>query len=482
VEAKGKRLVILGAGPGGYVAALRAAQLGAAVTLVERDLVGGTCLNRGCIPTKVLLASAAALAHARAGEEFGFVVPGEVRPDLARMMERKERIVSQLRSGVETLLKRAGVQVLRGSGRLAGPRTVVVEQESADAEADRSGAHPERAVAVEADRIILATGSEPARLPAFDFDHPAILTSTEALELREIPSSMLIVGAGAIGCEFASFFAELGTQVTMVEMLAQMLPSEDLRLAKQFQAAYRKKGIQVLLKTKVDSIVKYGEQEVTARLSDGSEVTVEKVLVSVGRTPNTAGLGLDLAGVQADSRGYVMVDEYLETSAPGVYAIGDVNGGLLLAHVASHEGWVAVANALADDPAQRQKRDPRSTPSCTYAHPEVASVGLSEEQAREAGYEPVTGTYRFAALGKALALGEEAGYVQIVADKKTDQVLGASMMGPHVTDLIHEVALALHNGLTARQLGSTIHAHPTLAEAVMEAAHEVHGESVHVAH
>ena len=371
-----KRLVIVGAGPGGYVAALRAAQAGAAVTLVERDLVGGTCLNRGCIPTKALLASAAALAHARAGDMFGFTVQGEIRPDLARMMDRKERIVTQLRSGVETLLKRAGVEVLRGTGRLTGPRTVVVEGDS-------------DAMTVEADRVIIATGSEPARLPAFDFSHPCILTSTEALELREIPSSMLIVGAGVIGCEFASFFAELGTQVTMVEMLAQMLPLEDVRLSKQFQAAYRKRGIQVLLKTKVDAVVRYGEKDVTARLSDGSEVQVEKILVSVGRTPNTSDLGLDLAGVTTDSRGYIVVDDHLETSAPGVYAIGDVNGGLLLAHVASHEGLVAVANALADDPTERRKRDLRSTPSCTYAYPEVASVGLSEEQALEAGYEPL---------------------------------------------------------------------------------------------
>ncbi len=468
-----KKLVIIGAGPGGYVAALRAAQRGAAVTLVERDLIGGTCLNRGCIPTKALLASAEALARARAGEEFGFTVEGEIRPDLVRMRERKERVVSRLRSGVETLLKRAGVEVLHGSGRLLSPTSVEVAL---------TGEQAGQTAHLEADRVIIATGSEPARLPVFDFSHPAILTSTEALDLTEIPASLLVVGAGVIGCEFASFFAELGTQVTMVEMLAQMLPQEDVRVAKQFQAVFRKKGIQVLLKTKVESIVEYGEGWVTARLSDGSEVRAEKVLVSVGRTPNTKGLGLEAVGVETDSRGYIVVDEYLETTVPGVYAIGDVNGGLLLAHVASHEGLIAAHNALTDQPGARRRRDLRSTPSCTYTSPEVASVGLSEEQAAEAGYEPVVGTYRFAALGKALALGEEVGFVQIVADKKTDQVLGASMMGPHVTDLIHEVAVAVHNGLTVRQLGETIHAHPTLAEAVMEAAHEVHGESVHVAH
>jgi dihydrolipoamide dehydrogenase len=454
------------------VAALRGARQGAAVTLVERDLVGGTCLNWGCIPTKALLASSEALARARAGQDFGFTVEGEIKPDLARMVDRKDRIVSQLRSNVETLLKKAGVELVRGTGRLAGPGAVTVETAGGDGAA---------ATTIAADKVIIATGSEPARLPVFDFSRPTILTSTEALELREIPKTLLVVGAGVIGCEFASFFAELGTRVTMVEMMAQMLPMEDLRLAKQFQSVYRKKGIQVLLKTKVESISAYGEDSVTARLSDGSEVTVDKILVSVGRTPNSGGLGLETVGAETDSRGYVVVNEYLETTAPDVYAIGDVNGGLLLAHVASHEAFVAVDNALAAGPDARRARDLRSTPSCTYSHPEVASVGLSEEQAVEAGYQPVTGTYRFAALGKALAMGEETGYVQLVADKNSDLVLGAGMMGAHVTDVIHEVAVAIQNGLTVKQLGDTVHAHPSMSEALMEAAHDVHGESVHIA-
>jgi dihydrolipoamide dehydrogenase len=307
------------------------------------------------------------------------------------------------------------------------------------------------------------------------------LTSTEALELEKVPESLLIVGAGVIGCEFASFYHELGTKITMVEMLPQMLPLEDVRLAKQFQGTYRKRGIQVLLKTKVESITEYGDDHVSSRLSDGSEITAEKILVSVGRTPNTAGRGLETADIAVDSRGYVVVDDYLQTTSPSVYAIGDVNGGQMLAHVASYEAFVAVDNCLAASPEQRRKRDLRSTPSCTYSTPEVASVGLSEEQARDHGYEPVTGTYRFAALGKAMAMGEETGYVQLVADRQTGLLLGASMMGAHVTDVIHEVAVAVQNGLTVHQVGETIHAHPTIAEAVMEAAHNVHGESVHIA-
>jgi dihydrolipoamide dehydrogenase len=465
--ADGTRIAVIGAGPGGYVAALRAARHGAAVTLIENDLIGGTCLNRGCIPTKALLASADALARARSGQEYGFDVRGEITPDLVRMMARKDGIVTRLRQNVEVLLKKAGVEVLRGTGRLAGPGRVTVE-------ASQAGGGT---TTVETDKVIIATGSEPAHLPMFDFRHRCILTSTEALALEKVPGSLLIVGAGVIGCEFASFYGELGSTITMVEMLPQMLPLEELRLSKQFQSVYRKRGIQVLLKTKVESITEYADDHVTAKLSDGSELTAEKILVSVGRKANTAGIGLETAGVEVDPRGYVIVNDYLETTAPDVYAIGDVNGGMMLAHVASYEAFVAVDNCL----GKRRPRDLRSTPSCTYSTPEVASVGLNEEQAVESGYQPVTGTYRFAALGKAMAMGEETGFVTLVADRETDVVLGASMMGAHVTDVIHEVAVAVQNGLTVSQLGGTIHAHPTVAEAVMEAAHDVHGESVHIA-
>jgi len=462
------RIVVVGSGPGGYVAALRAARHGAAVTLVEKSEIGGTCLNRGCIPVKTLLASAEALARARAGAEFGFEVTGDIRPDFPRMMERKDRVVTRLRDNVEVLLKKAKVDVVHGTGRLAPggakPRVLVDTAETGT-------------VTLEADKIIIATGSEPALLPMFDFTHPAILTSTGALELTKIPESMLIVGAGVIGSEFASFFAELGTKVTLVEMMPQMLPLEDTRLAKQFQGVYRKRGIEVLLKTKVEGISEYAENHVVAKLSNGTEFTAEKLMVSVGRKPNSAGLGLETVGVETDGRGFVVVNDYLETSTPDIYAVGDVNGGLMLAHVASHEAFVAVDNCL----GARRVRDLRFTPSCTYSSPEVASVGLTEEQAAENGYQPVTGTYRFAALGKAIAMGEETGYVQLIADKESDVLLGANMFGPHVVDVIHEVAVALQCGMTVTKLGETIHAHPTIAEAVMEAAHDVHGESVHIA-
>lgn len=458
------RIVIIGGGPGGYVAGIRAAQRGADVTVVEKDLLGGTCLNRGCIPTKALLGSVEALHKARSGAEFGFVTAGDIKPDFARMMERKNGISKLLRDGIHALFKKNKVKLVAGDGRITGAGTVQVE--TADG-----------TVTLEADKIIIATGSEPARLPFFDFDQPTVLTSTGALELTSIPETLLIIGAGVIGCEFASVFSELGTKITMVEMMPQMLPLEDTRLAKQFQQIFKKKGIEVLLKTKVDGIAEYGTNHITANIEGGKQITAEKMLVSIGRQPNSKGIGLETVGVETDGRGYIVVNDKLETSAPNVYAIGDVNGGILLAHVASYEGLVAVENCLGGD----QKRELKVVPSCIYTLPEIASIGLTEDQARDEGFEPITGTFRLGAAGKALAIGEAVGYIQIVADRNTDKVLGANMMGPHVTDLIHEIAVAIKNDLTVRQIGDTIHAHPTIGEALMEAAHDVHGESVHVA-
>ena len=460
----GTRIVIIGGGPGGYVAGIRAAQQGADVTVVEKDLLGGTCLNRGCIPTKALLGSIEALHKARSGAEFGFDVDGAIKPDWSRMSQRKNDISKTLRDGIHTLFKKGKVKLVQGHGRLVGPRKVEVD--TADGP-----------VSLEADKIIIATGSEPAELPFFDFNEPTVLTSTSGLELESIPESLLIIGAGVIGCEFASVFSELGTKITIVEMMPQVLPLEDKKLAKQFQGIFKKKGIEVLLKTKVDGIAEYAPDHITAKLDNGETITASKMLVSIGRSPNSKGIGLETVGVETDGRGYVVVNDKLETNVPDIYAIGDVNGGILLAHVASYEGLVAVENCLGGS----KERDLKAVPSCVYTLPEIASIGLNEDQARDEGYEPVTGTFRMGALGKALAIGESQGYIQIVADHKTDRILGANMMGPHVTDLIHEIGLAINAGLTAKEVGETIHAHPTVAEAVMEALHDVHGEAVHVA-
>jgi len=462
--AEATRIVIIGGGPGGYVAAIRAAQRGADVTVVEKDLLGGTCLNRGCIPTKALLGSVEALHKARSGADFGFGIAGEIVPDFTRMMERKNEISKLLRDGIHGLFKKNKVKLVVGTGRITSPTTVDVDT-------------AEGVVTIEADKLIVATGSEPARLPFFDFDQPTVLTSTSALQLEKIPETLLIIGAGVIGCEFASVFSELGTKITIVEMMPQMLPLEDKRLAKQFQGIFKKKGIEVLLKTKVEGIAEYAEDHITANIEGGQQITAEKMLVSIGRQPNTQGIGLEAIGVETDGRGYIVVNDKLETNVPGVYAIGDVNGGILLAHVASYEGLVAVENCLGGN----EERDLKVVPSCVYTLPEIASIGLNEDQARDEGYNPITGTFRLGAAGKALAIGEAQGYIQIVADEATDKVIGANMMGPHVTDLIHEIAVAIKNGLTVKQIGDTIHAHPTIGEALMEAAHDVHGESVHVA-
>ena len=459
------RLIVIGGGPGGYTAALRAAQLGAEVTLVEKGQIGGTCLNRGCIPTKALLSSVEALGKARSGGDFGFTGAEGAVPDFSRMQERKNDIVSRLRDGVSLLLRKRNVTVAAGSAHLTGPGSVEV-------------ASQDGRLILEADRVILATGAEPAMPPFFDFSHHAVVTSTELLELEEIPSSLLIVGAGAIGSEFLSIFTGLGTKVTMVEMMPQILPVEDPRVAKQLQGAFRKAGAEVLVKTKVERVVDYGERRsITVELTGGTRVTAEKLLVSIGRRPNSDDLGLEAAGVEVDARGFVKVDGQLRTTAPGVFAVGDITGGMLLAHVAYYDGVLAAENSLGGS----RERDLRLVPRCVYSIPELAAVGLSEEQAREEGFDPITGTFRLAALGKALALGESQGFVQLVVDRLTDTILGANMMGAHMTDVIHEVAVAMAAGITCRDLAHVIHAHPTIAEAVMEAAAEAHGESVHVA-
>ena len=458
------RIVVIGGGPGGYAAALRAADLGADVTLVERELVGGTCLNRGCIPTKALLSSTEALRKARLGAEYGFSVGQDVVPDFVRMQARKEQIVTQLRDGVTLLLRKRKVKTLAGVGRMAGSGKVEVESS-------------EGVVSLEADRVILASGSEPALPQFFDFSHPSVVTSTGLLNLTKIPSSLLIVGGGAIGCEFLSIFVELGSKVTLVEMMPQIVPTEDARLTKQLLGVFRKSGAEVLVKTKVERVAAYSEGSVTVELTGGELVTCEKLLVSIGRSPNTPDLRLETAGVEVDGRGFIKVDENLRTTATGVYAIGDVTGGMLLAHVATHDGIMAAENCLGGT----RVRDLHLVPRCIYTSPEVAAVGLSEDQAREEGREPITGTFRMGALGKALAMGESQGFIQVVADQRTDEILGASMIGPHVADVVHEVAAAMRAGLKTRELADMIHAHPTISEALMEAAADVHGESIHVA-
>jgi dihydrolipoamide dehydrogenase len=449
------RVLVLGGGPAGDVAALRAAQLGASVILVERDLLGGTCVNRGCIPTKALLASSDLVARLREAADWGIAL-GDVGVDWPAMRDRAMGIAAKMRGGVEQACERRGVTVVRGDGWLTAPDRVAVE--TADGLQELS-----------APTVVIATGSEPARLAGIDPDEPAVLTSTTALEMEELPESMIIVGGGIIGCEFASMMAPLGCRVTLVEALPAILAGEERRVSQTMSRALRRQGVEVLTDTTVAEVLEYRPDGLVARLSDGSERAAARCLVAVGRAPNTADVGLEELGVRTE-RGLILVDEHLRTGVGDVYAVGDAIPGPQLAHLGQAEGANAVETAL-DGP---RVLDRSLVPSCVYTLPEIARVGLTEEAAREAGMDVAVGTGRLGANGKALALGETLGFCRMVVDRASDRLVGATIMGPHATDLIHELGLALLYGISAREVGLMIHAHPTVAEAVMDAAHELH--------
>ncbi len=454
-------LVVIGGGVAGYVAAIRAAQLGGQVALVERERVGGTCLRRGCIPTKALLTSTEVLETCRSASKYGVAV-GEATPDLPQMMARKDRIVETLTRGVEFLLRRAKVRMVNGTGRLEGPNLVAVD--AADGSRER----------LEAKSVLIATGSEPATLPGLTFDGEYILNSTDVLGLQEIPESILVIGAGALGCEFAIFFAELGTSVTVVEMLPQILPAEDAEIAAILGREFRKKKIKVITGTRVEKVTR-NPGVMLVDLADGQQLTAHRILASVGRAFNSTGIGLEGAGLRIE-RGRVQVNERMETGVPGVYAAGDVVGNMLLAHVASAEGTVAAENAM----GKKRVMDYRVVPRCTFTTPEVASVGLTEAQAREAGIEVAIGSFPYRASGRALALGHSEGMVKLVADGRTDRLVGAHIIGARASELIGEMAAAMDFEATIDDLEHVIRAHPTLVEAIGEAAHVLHGRPLHI--
>ncbi|MEK7204523.1 MAG: dihydrolipoyl dehydrogenase [candidate division NC10 bacterium] len=454
-------VVILGAGPGGYVAALRAAQLGAKVCLIEKTAVGGTCLNRGCIPSKALIHSAALWKRAHEGAAFG-VTASNWTFDWGRAQGRKNEVVRAQVQGIGTLLGAAKVEVRQGTGSLVDARTVKV---SANGSAET----------ISAKAIIIATGSEPAALPGVEIDGERVLTSTESLELPERPETFLIVGGGVIGMEFASMLSSLGTHVTVVEMLAQILAMEDPMLVRVLQGALQKQGVAFHVNSKVEKVERT-EAGVRVQISGGTSLDAERVLIAAGRALNSRAIGLEAVGVTV-ARGAIQVNERLETSVPGIYAIGDVTGVSLLAHVASMQGLVAAANVTGGD----ARMDYSAIPNCIYTDPEIASVGLSEPTAKEQGRAVKVGRFNFAALGKAMCIGEIAGLVKVVADAQTDRVLGVGIVGPHATDIIAEGVLAVRHGLTATQVAETIHSHPTLPEAVGEAMHDVHGQAIHKA-
>ncbi|MDP2984950.1 MAG: dihydrolipoyl dehydrogenase [Candidatus Latescibacter sp.] len=471
-------VVIIGAGPGGYIAAIRAAQLGAAVTIVDRDNVGGTCLNRGCIPTKVMKATAELFHTMSRAADFGITVEGKIHVDMGSVLARKETVVRNLVNGVSGLFERYGIRYLHGAGRIEKNRKVVV--------LDPGGKPTE----LDWDRLILAMGTVPQALPSLPFDRQWILSTDEGVNLREIPESALIVGGGVNGCEFASILAALGTKVTLVEALSRLLPvqSIDEDTSSILEREMKKQKITVILNRMVEKAALYnGKVQVTLGPSrsplasspkdrEPLTFTVDKALVTVGRHPLTSDMGLENLDVRTDSRGWIPVNERMETNIPGVYAIGDVRGPSkpMLAHVASAEGLAAAENALGGDKIM----DYRVVPSAIFTTPEAASVGLAEKEALEQGYKTLAETFLFRTLGKAQTIGEIAGQVKIVFED-SGKILGVHAVGPHVTDLIAEGALALSLNATVKDLASTIHAHPTLSEAFMEAAHSAIGVPLH---
>ena len=467
-----KHIAIVGAGPGGYVAAIRAAQLGARVTVVENQALGGVCLNWGCIPSKALLAVVELGDKAKKAGELGLNLGGQVHYDLARMVARKNKVVESLVKGIATLFKTWGIEHLEGTGELLDDRTIRV--------AKRDGTETR----VQADALILATGSSWPNLPLFPIDGRQIITSKEALDLTQIPASLLIVGGGIEGCEFASLYSGIGAQVTMVELIPRILPLEDEEIAAFMERELKKRGVTVLTNTTVEKLERQNGT-VKAALKDGTTIVAEKLLVSVGRGFNSRGIGLEKVGVRLGPRGEITVNERLETNVPGVCAIGDVVGMAMLAHVASAQGKVAVQNILGHPREIRYD----VVPAGIFTLPEIGRVGLTEQQARERslklGQKPETeikiGRFRYAGLGKAQGVGDTTGMFKIIADAKTGSILGVHIVGAHAADLIHEAALAMQLGATASAVAEMIHAHPTLSEGIMEAAEDVDGLAIHLA-
>src|SRR6202165_2496010 len=451
-------VVILGGGPGGYVAALRAAQLGAKTAIVEKDRLGGTCLVRGCIPTKALLQSSELYTLAKSGAEFG-VIADNIAFDWAAAQKRKTAVVDQLVKGVEGLLKAGGVPVLRGAGRLVGNGIVEVA-------ADR----------ITAKDIVIATGSAIARIPLKGAEHT--IDSDQILELKEVPARLAIIGGGVVGMEFAAMFAALGSKVTVLEMLPQVLPMVDADLVNVYTKHLAGLGGAVHTNSKVAEVAKV-KSALQVRFSEGGEggaVDADQVLLAVGRAPYTEGLGAEEAGVKLE-RGRVVVDAHLRTTASGVWAIGDVIGGIMLAHIASYEGICAVENIAGNG---NRTPDYHAAPNCIYIDPEIAHVGLGEKDAKEKGLDVKIGRFPFAASGRALTLGQSEGFVKVISDASSGRLLGAHIIGPRATDLIAEATLAVQNGLTLEQIDLTIHAHPTLPEALMEAALAAQGRAIHI--
>lgn len=457
-------VVIIGGGPGGYVAAIKAAHLGLKAVLVEKDKLGGVCLNRGCIPTKALVSTAELLNHLQRAGEFGIQVK-DYSIDFPAIMKRKDLITRRLSSGVEQLMKANQVRVVRGEGQIIEPGTVEV----LDADGQKE--------VIKTKNIIIATGSKVMKLPIPGIDSGGVITSDEALSLSELPSKMIIIGGGVVGIEFAGIFKALGVEVTVVEMLPRILLPIDEEIARRLAMNLKRKGIEILTNCKVKGIKKNNQNlEVLVSTSEGEKrLETERVLLAAGRVPELGNIDVQRLGIELE-KGAIKVDEKMKTNIPGIYAVGDVVGKIMLAHVASREGIVAIENISGKEVLM----DYKVVPNCVFSMPEVASVGLTEEEARKENNNIKVSKFPFMANGKALGMGETEGMVKIIADADTSELLGLHILGVHASDLIAEGTLALSMEATAFEIVNTIHAHPTLAETTAEAAEGITGKPIHL--
>lgn len=461
-------IVVIGAGPGGYVAAIRAAQLGAKTICIEKQYLGGTCLNWGCIPSKALIASAERLHQVKEAGKLGIKVTGEVEADFPAIMQRKEKIVTTLRGGVGALFKKNGIRHVEGFAKFIDANTIEVTK-------------GETKETIRAKNFVLAMGSSVIHLPIPGLDggrDQNVWTSDDAVTAPFVPKRMVILGGGAVGCEFGYVFNSLGSEVTLVEMMPTLLPMMDVDLGTELGRVLGRQGIKVRTGSTIEKCEKNGEGwKVYVKKGDAVEVIeTDVVLLGVGRKANTEGMDLEKIGVKLHKRGVELVDDSLRTHVSNIYAIGDVTGRIQLAHVASHEGIAAVTNIIKNE---SKLVDYKAVPNCVYTSPEVSSVGLTEAQAKEKGHDVVIGKFAFRPLGKAMATGEQDGFVKVVADKKYGEVLGVHMIGAHVTDMIHEGVVALKLEATLDYMVDTIHAHPTMSEAVLEAFEDATGHAIH---
>jgi dihydrolipoamide dehydrogenase len=457
-------IVILGAGPGGYVAAIRAAQLGQKVAIIEKQYMGGVCLNVGCIPTKALIKNAE-LAHTlqHRAREFGFSFDN-LKLDYGQAFKRSRQVSNRLVKGVSFLMRKNNVDVFEGVGKLTGTKSLSIALNDGGEKI------------LNAHNIIIATGARPRALPGVDFDGMEIISYVGCITSNTLPEKLIIIGGGAIGVEFAYIWANYGVEVTILEMLPHLLPNEDPEISLVLEKAYKKLGVKFHTNTRVEAVEKL-ESGLKVELQDGSSIEADQVLVAINFQPNVENLGLDIAGVQLTERGNIAIDEQMRTNIPNIYAIGDVATDYRLAHIASAMGLVAAETIAGHDTVEL---DYKMMPRCTYSVPQVASFGYTEIQAKDAGYEVKVGRFPFQANGKALGMGERDGFIKIVADAKYGEILGAHMVGPDVTELLPELTLAHNAELTAEEIARNVHAHPTLSEALMEAAHGVEGEPIHV--